>query len=320
MAWLKIRAPARLHLGFIPCTESEGTGSAAVAISRPELRLRMRKSADIKVNGKYSDEFFSLASDFLREFAPEKGVDILVENSIKRHAGLGSGTRMALSIGMGINRLYELGLSPYHIAEFFGRGRNSMAGLETLLKGGFVVSEGENSVSLIPPEDWVFVVAIPAIKHDFFGEKERKIMKGLKYSKTQEKGISTALINAIREGNISRTGEILNRLDDITGESFGSVQNGKYTEKLMEKVLSHGKEMGAYGAGQSSWGPAVYFLTLSKKAEGLGQKMQVFLDRNGGGTVYVSEISKNGILMEMEEGNMHVRQKIGAENRILYKP
>ncbi len=320
MAWLNIRAPARLHLGFIQGSDTAArTGSAAVAISEPELRLRMRKSDEVRVTGAYSDEFFSLAVEFLEEFVPDRGVEILVESSIKRHIGLGSGTRMALSVGMGISRLYDLSLNPYHIAEFFGRGRNSKAGLETLLEGGFAVSADGDSVSLTPPENWVFVVAIPDVKHDFFGEREIRAMEGLDHRADTKKDITGSLVNAIKDGDISAVGEALNMLDDVTGERFREVQNGKYTKSLMEKVLSHGKDMGAYGGGQSSWGPAVYFLTLSEKAEELKRRMRFFLDRNGGGIVYVSEISEKGISIDTEGENMHMEQRTGEENRILYK-
>jgi len=319
MAWLNIRAPARLHLGFIPGSESAAQrGSAAVAISEPELRLRMRKSGGIRVTGAYSDEFFSLARRFLAEYAPDRGVEMLVESGIRRHTGLGSGTRMALSMGMGISRLYGLDIDPYEMAEFFGRGRNSKAGLETLLKGGFVIAFGETSLSVIPPEDWVFVVAVPNVRHGFFGDKERQVMRELEDFVEAEKDVTNLLIDGIRKGDINGAGEALNMLDDLTGERFAPTQHGKYTETVMGKAVSYGKSMGAYGAGQSSWGLPVYFLTREEKAEELKRKMLGFLGRNGGGYAYSAGIPVKGICMDEEEDIMHVPGPM-EESRILYK-
>ncbi len=321
MEWLRIRAPARLHLGFIPPTKgSEPAGSAAVAISEPELVMSIRESDEVHVTGAYADEFFSLVSRFIKEYAPGKGVEIRVENAIRRHMGLGSGTRMALSVGMGISRIYGIDADHHEIAEFFGRGRNSRAGLETLINGGFSISFPDGlSIPVHPPDDWSFVIAIPNLAHRFFGNRERMVMRELNRPPQTDDDIAEMLLNAIEKEDIQGTGELLNRLDSMTGKWFGEVQNGDYTDEFIEKTVSFGRRHGAYGAGQSSWGPAVYFLTEAEKANKLRHDIQRFLDRNCGGVSYVSEISKKGICLECDMEMVHVNQKTGEENRILYK-
>ncbi len=289
-----IRAPSRLHLGFIP--SKEGLGSAAVAISEPSLVLRMRKSDDIHVRGAYSDEFFRLASSFIENFSPNKGIDILVESAIKRHIGLGSGTRMALSVGVGMDRIYGLNLSPYDIADFFGRGRNSKAGLETLLHGGIAVIDGKGEI-LNPPDDWRFVVAIPDISHRYFGDKERKAMESMKLPDI-EGDLSHEIRESIKSGDAERFGNLLTELDRTTGMMFYDVQGGEHTHKILSKIKDFGLKSGAYGAGQSSWGPALYFITDDGHSDALVAKIREHIHEIGG-EVFSTGIAKKGIEMHM---------------------
>ena len=291
---LLIRAPSRLHLGFIP--SKEGLGSAAVAISEPSLVLRMRKSDDIHVRGAYSDEFFRLARSFIENFSPNKGIDILVESAIKRHIGLGSGTRMALSVGMGIDRIYGLNLSPYDIADFFGRGRNSKAGLETLLHGGIAVIDGKGEI-LNPPDDWRFVVAIPDISHRYFGDKERKAMGSMKLPDI-EGDLSHEIRESIKSGDAERFGNLLTELDRTTGMMFYDVQGGEHTHKILSKIKDFGLKSGAYGAGQSSWGPALYFITDDGHSDALVAKIREHIHEIGG-EVFSTGIAKKGIEIHM---------------------
>jgi beta-ribofuranosylaminobenzene 5'-phosphate synthase len=311
MEWLSIRAPARLHLGFMP--SKNGLGSAAVAISEPSLIMSMRKSDEIHVSGAYSDEFFFMASSFLHSFSEGKGVDIVVESAIRRHIGLGSGTRMALSIGTGINVLYELGLSPYEIAEFFGRGRNSRAGLETLLHGGMAMDDGSGTEILRPPENWRFIVAIPNIDHRFFGELERNAMASMKVPDI-EKDFKAEIINAIKGEDIEDFGALLTELDLLTGSMFSDVQGGEHTDERISEIKEFGLKEGAYGAGQSSWGPAVYFLTDEEKSYALLSSIKRFMG-DIGGEAYAVGISGKGMqISHAEEYGINT-----AGDRIVYK-
>jgi beta-ribofuranosylaminobenzene 5'-phosphate synthase len=55
------------------------------------------------------------------------------------------------------------------------------------------------------------------------------------------------------------------------------------------------KTCGAYGVGQSSWGPAVYGLTQSKtEAEKLRAKVEAFLKDRNGGQVFVANANNRG--------------------------
>ena len=54
-------------------------------------------------------------------------------------------------------------------------------------------------------------------------------------------------------------------------------------------------QCGAYGAGQSSWGPALYGLVKESESKAVANKMRDFLTRNKkGGSVFVTRCSNRG--------------------------
>ena len=79
-----------------------------------------------------------------------------------QHSGLGSGTQMALAIGMAICDFYRLDLNVNEIAVLTQRGARSGIGLGTFAQGGFIVDGGRAAESKVPPviaradfpEDW----------------------------------------------------------------------------------------------------------------------------------------------------------------------
>ncbi len=288
-----VSAPSRLHLGFIPPVE-EGAmpGSAAVSLDAPRINLEMKESEALHVSGRYAGEFFSLASSFIDEFAPGKGADITVAESISRHVGLGSGTRMALSVGMGLSALYGLGLSPYEISDFYGRAKNSRAGLESLIHGGLSLVSPSRTIHLLLPDEWVFIVAIPSLRHDFYGTREQSMMSNLGRMRHAETDLISALEKAVRAGDITEAGRILGDIDRYTGEWFRDFQGGTYTHELTEKVVLTAKEHGAASAGQSSWGPAAYILSGKEDADAITNAVAEMV---GKGQIYRTCPSKSGM-------------------------
>ncbi len=318
MEWANVRAPARLHLGFI-AERAGALGSAAIAIEEPYLLLDIRKSGEIKAYGDYSTEFEQLAERLLSSFVQGNGAEIWVKRAIKRHVGLGSGTRMAMAVGTALSYLYRIDINPYRIAEFFGRGRNSKAGLETLLHGGMaVVNSSGQGINTALPEDWRFIVAIPEIEHGFFGEKERKAMDSMGMPVVGE-DIRDSIMDALSSEDIELFGRLLTELDEGTGAMFTHVQPGTHTFSLLDKIKEIGLKKGALGAGQSSWGPALYFLSDSDKAERIASSIEEYILRNGGGEVFVSKAADKGIEIFEYEENIYETHGIGESHRILYK-
>jgi len=78
------------------------------------------------------------------------------------------------------------------------------------------------------------------------------------------------------------------------------VQGGIYSEKSSYKIIEHLLASGAYGAGQSSWGPAVYGLTSKEESDSIAERMRIFLEKQEiKGRVIVASGSNKGAEVEV---------------------
>src|SRR5262245_18946069 len=104
--FVRVTAPSRLHFGLWSLGSAAGRqfGGVGAMIEQPELRLSIEKSEDVQAAGKASGP----ALEFAGRWAAFHGLDlprcrIDVQAMIPGHAGLGSGTQLALSVAAGLN-------------------------------------------------------------------------------------------------------------------------------------------------------------------------------------------------------------------------
>jgi beta-RFAP synthase len=193
-----------------------------------------------------------------------------------------------------------------------GRGKRSGVGIACFQFGGFIMDAGRKSVRLddldSPPKiifrydfptDWCFVLVIPETEKGLFGKKEDDLMNCLKPSKKISEEIcrltQIKLLPSLVEKDIVEFGVALTEIDLRTGMFFkeiqGGIYRGKFAKNLMESLLSSG----AYGVGQSSWGPTIYGLVDETRAQYVAQNMKDFLiKKNLSGKVFVSRCSNKG--------------------------
>jgi predicted sugar kinase len=77
--------------------------------------------------------------------------------------------------------------------------------------------------------------------------------------------VLTSLLPALVERDVQEFGAALTRIQELVGDSFAAAQGGRFhprAGRLVEALLRYG----AAGAGQSSWGPAVYGVVGSEAA------------------------------------------------------
>jgi beta-ribofuranosylaminobenzene 5'-phosphate synthase len=95
------------------------------------------------------------------------------------------------------------------------------------------------------------------------------------------------MLPALVEKDIASFGQALTGIQCMIGDCFAPVQGGRYATPLLEKVVGFLLEKGAAGAGQSSWGPAVYGLVDGKaRAQQLEREVNHFLADLGGGDAF----------------------------------
>ena len=114
------------------------------------------------------------------------------------------------------------------------------------------------------------------------------------YSAAIAQLVLTSLLPALVERDVEEFGAALTRVQQLVGDSFAAVQGGRFHPRasgLVDALL----EAGAAGAGQSSWGPAVYGLVGSEAAaRELAGRMA------GEGTVEIVAFDNGGARVEGE--------------------
>ena len=293
-----VETSARLHLGFYNFLEDNiAYGSIGVSIEVPKISITAGISKDsqliivnktgIDVND-IIDNVIKKVRDSVNKELP--GLRINIVEAIPRHVGLGSTTQMSLAIGAAIMKLLNKRIKIRELAVILGRGRDSGIGITAFEQGGFIVDSGRrlppNSTRVEPPKniddlpypifrikvpnDWYFLVFIPKRRVGLDELAERKAMdmptplpKELKYE--LYKLLLLYLIPSITMNDIKTFGNALTKLQVLVGQYFSKYQGGIYccdeTEFVIKSLLKHG----AYGAGQSSWGPTAYGIVRGQR-------------------------------------------------------
>ena len=312
-----VKTPARLHLGLIDLSGDLGRifGGLGVAIDRPNVILEAEKSQTLTVSGKKVELTRKLATNFLEAYGLKEKVSIYVEQAIPEHVGLGSGTQLALAVATTIARLYGLKASTHEFAAVMGRVAQSGVGTAVFEQGGLVVEAGKKTKDptqkIIPlicrlpfPEEWRFVVAIPNVEKGLANEAEVLAFKQLPPMAPEKVGkicrlTMMKLLPAVVEKDVKSFGEALTQIQFIVGDSFAKAQGGRYSSLPTEKCIEFMLQNGAYGSGQSSWGPAVYGVVKSSDAKDLQAKTKAFLDSSVGGEVFAAKANNRGAIIKV---------------------
>lgn len=290
-----------------------------VALQTPYVELEGERSgSEVVVQGQDSEYVTELVKIFGANYSVG-GVRIFMKNGIPRHRGLGSGTQYSLAIGLALARLFNIDFSIPRLAHTMGRGRVSGIGTGVFESGGFIIDsgvalkEGGHAVeSDIPPrpmlsvkvpESWVFVVAIPNTGRGLSGKVEEESMSVVpsgfeNLSSEICKIVLLRMVPALLSADAYSFGRGLSRVQELTGLFFSKEQVGIFQSETSEKCIRTMLSEGAYGAGQSSWGPAVYGLVDDfGLAKGIEARVRDLLARSVGGSVFISRCNNSGAIV-----------------------
>jgi beta-ribofuranosylaminobenzene 5'-phosphate synthase len=311
MTSVRVEAPARLHMGMLDVAGDRARrfGGFGVALSRPAAVVEATPSDDISAEGPDAERALAVGQRCRDALGLTGGAQIRVLEAIPAHVGLGSGTKLALAVTAAVAALTGQTPEPQAIARAAGRGARSAVGLWTFVLGGLVVEGGVRSgsdrtapllVHHAMPDDWRCVLAIPEAEPGLSGRAEEEAFEQLRPDPGRAALIAqlvlTSLLPGLAEGDLNEFGEALTRVQRLVGESFASVQGGVFHPRagpLVEALL----RFGAAGAGQSSWGPAVYGVVGDEQAgRELAGRMEAELD--GGGRVELVSFDNVGARVE----------------------
>lgn len=282
-----VHAPARLHMGFLDLNGGLGRrfGSLGLALDDLAARVTVSPAEGVYAEGPQAERAAdygrrALAALNVRSGGIDSGAHIRVEQAIPDHAGLGSGTQLALAVGTALARLYDIDWPAREIARALGRGGRSGIGLGLFGQGGFLVDGGRRGDQDEPPTA-IVRMEFPAVwrlllvfDHGFkglHGAEEKQAFADLPRFSEERAGQLCRLalmgaLPALAERDIQAFGAAIGGIQDLVGDHFAPAQGGRYASPRVSHALAWLRERGAAGIGQSSWGPTGFALADSEVA------------------------------------------------------
>lgn len=283
------RAYARLHMGFFDMHGGLGRkfGSIGLALSAPVTEIHAKRADTNQVVGMPHPRALKLLEEMTAHFGLRTGLAISVQQSIPEHAGLGSGTQLALSVASLINTLYGLGLDDHALAEISTRGARSGVGIGAFTQGGLIVDGGRAVSGGIPPvisrmafpEAWRVILICDNAQQGVHGASEVSAFQNLPMFSEALAGklcryVLMQALPALAEQNLQEFGRAIVSLQTEIGDYFAPVQGGRYASPAVAKVLEWFSCQGIACLGQSSWGPTGFAIVASAaEAEALCARM-----------------------------------------------
>lgn len=303
-----VTAPARLHLGFLDPSGRSGRrfGGIGLAIDEPCTRLTLTRASRDEAKGPEAER----AASHLRDLRKELGIDrrhaLRVEKAIPPHAGLGSGTQLALAVSMALRELEGLSQNVSGDAWQLGRGERSGLGVAFATGGGIAVDGGRGAgrqpapiVARLPfPEDWRIILVVDRTIEGFHGHAEREAFADLPGFPEEDVAEICRLVllralPAVAEHDISTFGAAIAAIQQKVGSHFAPAQGGGvFISSRVAAALIALAKSGAHGIGQSSWGPTGFCFAASQaeaehlvaegEALGIGVDFRIVRGRNKG--------------------------------------
>ncbi|MDS0299503.1 GHMP kinase [Halogeometricum sp. S1BR25-6] len=290
MSRVRVSTGARLHFGFLNLSLAHQRlyGGLGVGLDEPRAVVAAEPADDVDCADpdarRYAERSVALLD--------VPGAAVSVESSLPRHVGLGSGTQLALAVYAAVARAHDRHPSVRSAAPRLGRGGRSGIGVATFERGGVLVdaghptarfttdrpADGEWTVPAVAvrhdvPEEWRFLLVVPDADPGRSGEEEDEGMRAA--VERADPGVadrisgvlSRRLLPAVADGSAARFGEAVSEIGRLNGAWYADEQGGVYRPPVGELVAALEDDPACYGAGQSSWGPAVYAVTDADHAD-----------------------------------------------------
>jgi beta-RFAP synthase len=196
-----------------------------------------------------------------------------------------------------------------------GRVKRTSVGTSIFMKGGFVVDGGKNlKTQTYPPliyrqpipTDWRFIIAIPKQQKGLASTEETKAFNKLPPMPADDVAhicrlTMLKLLPALAEKDIESFGDALTRIQILTGKYFAQAQGGIYSSPAAAECIEFMKQTGAYGVGQSSWGPALYAVVKQEQAKPMIEKVNRHLHEGAGGEAFIAKANNHGATIKTFE-------------------
>ncbi|WP_295453726.1 beta-ribofuranosylaminobenzene 5'-phosphate synthase family protein [uncultured Thiodictyon sp.] len=277
---IHVDAPARLHLGFLDLNGGLGRqfGSLGLTIDAFATRLRAQRADTFSATGPGAERALAFARAFAAARGLTGGACIQLSAAIPDHAGLGSGTQMALAVGTALERLLDPATAGRPtdcrgIAQLLGRGQRSGIGIGAFEEGGFICDCGRGDLPEVPPvvmrlpfpAAWRVLLLLDRQAQGLHGEPESRAFAQLPEFPAATAGrlcrlLLMQLVPGLLDGRLAPVAEAIGEIQRAVGTHFAPVQGGCFTSPTVSAALAWATTEGFPGNGQSSWGPTGFIL------------------------------------------------------------
>jgi beta-ribofuranosylaminobenzene 5'-phosphate synthase len=313
-----VETSARLHFGFLNLSLSHDRlyGSLGLALETPRVVVAGEAADDVRCPHARARAYAERACELLAV----PGIELTIREDLPEHAGLGSGTQLALSVLTAVARVHDRAPAVREHAPELDRGGRSGVGVATFEGGGFVLDAGHptglftteappRGAWTVPPvtarhpvpADWRFVLVLPDADPGKTGDSEDESMRSA--VEAADAGLADRIsgvvtrrvLPALATGDADAFGAAVADVGRLNGAWYADEQGGVYRPPVGAIVDSLSGSPAVAGAGQSSWGPAVYGVTDENRADaaetagrealdaaGVGGDVQVVAPRNEG--------------------------------------
>lgn len=257
----RVQTGCRVHFGLLPPGPTGRHGGCGILVRQPAIAVTATPAASWQFTGSLAEVAERAVERLGRRTGQPNHVDVAA--AVPAHAGLGSGTQVALAVAAALSPPGE----PFDVAAVaprLGRGQRSWIGTLGFAEGGMVVDLGsqERPRRLPFPESWPLWLAVPVQGSNWSGEQERAAFDRLAAAAGVVRSemlqlLTEELVPGVERGDWRRFTSALRRYNRQAGRWFAPVQGGEFSEPRVAACVALLEAAGG-AAGQSSWGPTVF--------------------------------------------------------------
>ena len=307
---VSVVSSARLHMGFFDLHGGLGRkfGSIGLSLASPSKDLSIDLSAkpfqkllitaEDSVPRVIVERASAIAEQFMHKVKIDSGLHLNIQQHIAEHAGLGSGTQLALAIGTAISQLYGLDLNTAQISALTARGGRSGIGIAAFDVGGLLIDGGrafDAPESSVPPllarydfpEDWRILLVTDTSCPGVHGKQEIEAFKALPVFPENLaahlcRHVLMQAMPALVERDLNAFGKSIQVLQSHVGDYFAPAQGGRYASNKVAGALQYLEKAGVACFGQSSWGPTGFAVFENlEAAENCLRQLKLTFSNNG---------------------------------------
>jgi len=310
-----IKTGCRLHFTLIDMNAELGRvdGGVGVGLKTPGWSVEITKAKEWGIDEKAA-KIVKLLQEKLVLKTP---LHVKVRGRIPGHVGLGSKTQLALAVATGVAAFDKKAswLSVIELARLVERGGTSGIGVTTFERGGLILDGGHrfsdkggflpsrySKVQTPPilarfevPPSWFFVVAMPTGR-SVEGPNEAKAFKDNTPVPRKEVGtlsriILMNLLPAVVEDDIESFGKAIDKVQSLGFKRIEAKLQVPEARLVQNKMV----DLGAAGAGMSSFGPSCYCVVRGKgEAQKMVAELTKCMKKMTGGTAFCSQAANKG--------------------------